>query len=129
MYMVYVVYVQEKNRKREPWNGRGKTVERPSNAVEMPKKAWKCLNKAWKGFPNKNDIFVGCAGYGITEQNNMIQICNFLIHDRQCSRPSLVKVLIDHCQRSFFVASYWNLLKQSLRVDLIGMRPFGALYM
>jgi hypothetical protein len=44
--MVYVVYVQEKNRKREPWNGRGKTVERPSNAVEMPKKAWKGLNKA-----------------------------------------------------------------------------------
>ena len=24
MYMVYVVYVQEKKRKREPWNGRGK---------------------------------------------------------------------------------------------------------
>ena len=56
--MVYVVYVQEKKRKREPWNGRGKTVERPSNAVEMPKKTWKGLNKAWKGFPNKNDIFL-----------------------------------------------------------------------
>ena len=29
---------RKKKRKREPWNGRGKTVERPSNAVEMPKK-------------------------------------------------------------------------------------------
>lgn len=34
--------------KHEPQNGRGTTVERPSNAVERPEqKTWKCLNKAW----------------------------------------------------------------------------------
>ena len=32
---IYVVYVVKKG-KYEPWNGRGKTVERPSNAVGRP---------------------------------------------------------------------------------------------
>ena len=38
------VYVSEKKHaqgKHEPWNGRGTTMERPSNAVEMQKKKQK----------------------------------------------------------------------------------------
>ena len=42
------------SKKHEPWNGRGKTVERPSNAVERPqKKKWNGLNKTRKGFPQQ----------------------------------------------------------------------------
>ena len=76
-------------------------MERPSNAAERPiiTKKWTGLSKAWKEFSQQKSCFFGCAGYGITEQNKMNQICNVLIHDRQCSRPSEVEVHIDHSQR------------------------------
>jgi len=40
---IYIRRICCKKGKYEPWNGRGKTVERPSNAVERPKKSMEKL--------------------------------------------------------------------------------------
>ena len=106
---------------------RGKTVERPSNAVERPKKAWKGLNKAWKGFPNKNDMFLVVLDMGSRNKTTWFRFAIFLFMIDSAQDPVSWKYWLIIANR-VIVASYWNLLKQSLRVDLIGMRSFGALY-
>ena len=116
---MYIRRICCKKGKYEPWNGR------------MPwkgfKKTWKSLNKAWKGFPNI--FFVGCAGYGITEQNQMIQICNFLIYESTVLKTQCSASIYKSLRAGLLLGSYWDLFKQSLTVDLKGIWSLWGLYM
>ena len=76
----------------------GMAVEEPWEYVEMPwkhvQKTLKGVNKAWKASHQKW-YFLLCWIWN-HEQDNIIQMCNFLMHDRQCSKPSVVEVCIDY---------------------------------
>ena len=115
---IYVVYVVKKENM-----SRGMAVEKPWKGLQMPwkglKKTWKSLNKAWKGFPNI--FFVGCAGYGITEQNQMIQICNFLIYESTVLKTQCSEIIYKSLRAGLLLGSYWDLFKQSLMVDWKGI--------
>ena len=110
---------------------RGMAVEKPWKGLQMPweglKKTWKSLNKAWKGFPNI--FFVGCAGYGITEQNHMIQICNFLIYESTVLKTQCSESIYKSLRAGLLLGSYWDLFKQLLMVDWKGIWSLLGLYM
>jgi hypothetical protein len=86
---------EKKTKTRRPWNDRGITVERPSKSVERPKKSMERPKRSVEHPPQKMSFFE-CVGYGITIRNNMIQIFNLLVHARQCSRPGVMKLDLDH---------------------------------
>ena len=97
---IYVVYVVIKKENMS----RGMAVEKPWKGLQMPwkglKKAWKSLNKAWKGFPN---IFFWLVVLDMESRNKTkwFRFAIFLFMSRQCSRPSVVKVYINHYELGY----------------------------
>ena len=74
-----------------PWKNRGNTLKCCGNTF---KNMERCKKK--RGRRSHQKLYFLLCWIWNHEQNNIIQMCNFLMRDWQCSKPSVVEVCIDY---------------------------------